>query len=264
MNEPPLLTQPQSRCIGQCIYCKSTKNLSREHIVPYGLLGIWTLRKASCQQCRDITSAFETSVLRDYFIQVRTSLKLPTRRPQERPKSFDYTVSKNGKEQVVNIPASEITTIFTMPIFNQPGCMTNNQQVNGFAVRGMSLHGSTSSLEKLKAKYDMDSINYTSTLDNSFLRLLAKIAYGMVVLKYGLDAIQEAFVLPSILGTKDDVSVWVGCKNPDKSPALLRRVKGIFHGVQLEINDKKVIAANIRLFESFQTPEYLVVVGRLK
>ena len=178
--------------------------------------------------------------------------------------SFDFTVSKNGKEQVVNIPVPDIPTVFTMPIFNQPGCMTNNQQVKGFTVRGVSLHGSEPDFEKLKAKYDIDSMNYTSTLDNSFSRLLAKIAYGMVVLNYGLAAIQEAFVLPSILGTKDDVGVWVGCKDPDKSPALLPRVGGIFHGVQLEVNDKKVIAANIRLFESFQTPEYLVVVGRLK
>jgi len=264
MNEPPLQTQNQSKDINQCIYCNSTENLTKEHIVPYSLRGIWILQKASCHKCQKITSAFERRVLRNYFIQLRTSLKLPTRRPKQRPESFDYTVSKNGEEKTVTIPVSDITTIFSMPILGQPGCMTKGKQVKGFSVRGVSLHGKQSALKEMHKEYDVDSINFTSTLDNSFPRMLAKIAYGMVVLKYGLDAIQEAFVLPSILGTKDDVGMWVGCKNPDKSPALLPHVEGVFHGVNLEVNDRKVVAANIRLFESFQTPEYLVVVGRLK
>jgi len=166
MTAPALTSQSISRDIGQCIYCRSTKGLTDEHIVPHGLAGPWQLLNASCQQCCDITSAFESHVLGDYFIQARTKLGLPTYHAKKRPKSFKFTVKINGKEQVVEIPVSDITTLFTMPTLTKPGYITNNRQGKGFAVRGMSLHGSA--LKILKTKYNLDSLNFTVTLDNSF------------------------------------------------------------------------------------------------
>jgi len=263
MTAPALISQSTSRYIGQCIYCKSTNDLSDEHIVPHGLAGPWQLLSASCPKCCKITSAFERAVLRKYFIQVRTKLGLPTYHAKKRPKSFKFTVKINGREEFVDIPVSDITTLFAMPQIKKPGYITNNRQGKGFSITGMSLHGSRSGLEDFRAKYNLESFNYTVTLDNSFLRLLAKIAYGMVVHQYGLDAIQEAFVLPSILGMKDDVGVWVGCKDPDKSPDLLPKER-VLHRINVMVNDKNEVATTIRLFADFQTPEYLVIVGRLK
>lgn len=59
MNSPI----PLSRYIGKCIYCGSTDNLTREHVVPRGLGGPWLLLKASCKKCARITSDFEGGVL---------------------------------------------------------------------------------------------------------------------------------------------------------------------------------------------------------
>jgi hypothetical protein len=52
------------RPVGYCIYCFGTENLTREHIVAFGLNGTAVLPAASCDRCREITSAFELQVLR--------------------------------------------------------------------------------------------------------------------------------------------------------------------------------------------------------
>jgi hypothetical protein len=253
---------PLSRYIGKCIYCGSTDNLTREHIVPHGLGGPWLLLKASCKKCARITSDFEGGVLGKFFILVRTKLGLPTYNPKNRPKTFPFLVTIGGKEKVLEVPVSDCPTVFMMPLLEKPGYIRKDTQVKGMVVSGMSLHGKESEFREFKAKYNVESISYTEELRTSFARVLAKIAYGMVVLQYGLDMIEEAYVLPCILGKKDDASQWVGCEAPHESPALLPREQYL-HRIYILIN-KNELGARIRLFANNQTPEYLVIVGRLK
>jgi hypothetical protein len=87
---------PLNRYIGKCIYCGSEKNLTDEHVVPYGLKGSWKLLKASCANCSKITSVFERFVLRSQFMLPRADLKLPTYHPKKRPKEFSFEVERNG------------------------------------------------------------------------------------------------------------------------------------------------------------------------
>jgi hypothetical protein len=57
-----------ARDVGQCIYCDATEEpLGKEHAVPYGLNGPWTLLRASCRICADITHRFERDSLRGLF-----------------------------------------------------------------------------------------------------------------------------------------------------------------------------------------------------
>ena len=65
--------------VGHCIYCSGTDNLTREHIVPFGLHGNAVLPAASCARCRQITSAFEFQVLRGPMRAVRLLRKLRSR-----------------------------------------------------------------------------------------------------------------------------------------------------------------------------------------
>jgi hypothetical protein len=54
---------PNSPDIGECIYCgERDAPLSTEHAVPYALNGPWTLLRASCKRCADITTGFERDV----------------------------------------------------------------------------------------------------------------------------------------------------------------------------------------------------------
>ena len=253
---------PMSKYIGECIYCGSTDNLTDEHIVPHALGGPWQLLSASCGECTKITQDFERDVAREFFILVRTKLGLPTYHPKNRPKTFSFMVTIGGKEKVLEVPASDCPTLFMMPQLEKPGYISKNPQGKGMIVTGMSSHGNERDLREFKAKYNVESISYTEELRTSFARVLAKIAYGMIVFQYGLDMIEEAYVLPCILGKKDDVSQWVGCEDPRKSPDLLPRER-FLHRIDLLIK-KSEVGARIRLFANYQTPDYLVIVGRLK
>jgi hypothetical protein len=166
------------------------------------------------------------------------------------------------KEEVVEVPVSDCPTVFMMPLLEKPGHIREDTPSKGMIVTGMSLHGEKDEFREFKAKYNFESISYTEELRTSFARVLAKIAYGMVVLQYGLDMIEEAYVLPCILGKKDDVGQWVGCEDPHKSLDLLPRERYL-HRIYILIN-KNEVGVRIRLFASYQTPEYLVIVGRLK
>ena len=251
-----------SKYIGKCIYCGSTDtdNLTLEHIVPHSLGGPWQLLKASCKGCADITSGFERDVMSEYFILMRTKLGLPTYHPKNRPDSFSFMVTIDGKEEIVNFPVSDCPTLFMMPQFVKPGYIRKDTQGKSISVTGMSLHGS--GLGKMQTKYNIQDLSVTVNLRTSFARVLAKIAYGMAVFQYGLDMIEEAYVLPCILGKKDDVGQWVGCEEAYKSPRLFPRER-FLHRIELFMKRNEVWA-RIRLIANYQTPEYLVIVGLLK
>jgi hypothetical protein len=253
---------PASKYIGKCIYCGAIDKLTREHILPRGLGGPWLLLKASCRKCAKVTSDFERDVLKEFFILPRTKLGLPTYHPKNRPEGFSFKSTIDGEEEVMDFPVSDCPTLFMMPQFKKPGFIDRNTQVKGILVSGMSLHGKESELREFKTKFNIESLSYTRSLRTSFARVLAKIAYGMAILKYGLDMIEEAYVLPSIRGDKDDVGQWVGCEDPHKSPALLPKER-FLHRIDV-LQNKNEVGARIRLFASYQTPEYLVIVGRLK
>lgn len=250
---------PLMRHIGRCIYCGSTDNLTDEHIVPHGLNGPWQLLKGSCKTCSKITSTFERSVLRKQFILPRAALDLPTYHPEKRPKEFSFEVEKDGRKEKVILPATDCPPIFMMLDLEKPRYIANYDYEKGVMVKGWSLHGPRQA--KLKDKLDIEAISLTTDFSgNCFERMLAKIAYGMIILAYGTDALEECYVLPCILGQKDDAGYWVGSsgKHVSNLPA-----ENALHRVFLTINGKEV-GALIRLFANYQTPEYLVIVGKLK
>ncbi len=250
---------PLMRHIGRCVYCGSTDNLSNEHIVPHGLKGPWQLLKGSCKVCNQVTSAFERSVLREQFIVPRAVLDLPTYHPKNRPKKFTFEVEKDGRKEKVILPITDAPPIFIMLDLEKPRYIANYDYGKGVMVKGYSLHGPSQA--RLKAKLDIQGISLTTSFSgNCFERMLAKIAYGMIILAYGLDALEECYVLPCILGQKDDAGYWVGSsgKHASNLPA-----ENALHRVLLTINGKEV-GALIRLFANYQTPEYLVIVGKLK
>ncbi len=112
----------QSRKIGRCIYCGSKDEpLSREHIVPEGLNGEWTLGKASCGLCRDITSRFEVDLLRRALLPGRTALRMRTKRPRERPTHLPIRVRDAGIEVRVDVPVEDYPAAIAFPVFAPPG-----------------------------------------------------------------------------------------------------------------------------------------------
>lgn len=93
----------------------------------------------------------------------------------------------------------------------------------------------------------------------AFAQLLAKIAYGSAVAMLGLDSMEEVFVLPGILGQRDDIGTWVGCPPGafDEDPGQIRDL----HEVRVLQNQDRTLMAIIRLFRGVQ---YQVIIGRAR
>lgn len=245
--------------IGKCIYCGTTAEpLQDEHIVPYGLNGPWILREASCPKCAAITSAFEGSVLRGFLKEVRSALGFKTRRKKLQPKTFSLSVTRDGKEEVIEVTKEEFPAPLALLIYEPPAHLSGRPYEKGVNVTGVVLVQTAgpsiqSTLEKRGASGLSTSLTWSG---NQFERLLAKIAYGFSVSYVGLDKLAEVYVLPAILGMKDDLGRWLGCAD-----TRLKRGK-YFHEIELSTVGSE-IRVRIRLFGIFPVPEYLVVVGRV-
>jgi hypothetical protein len=90
-----------------------------------------------------------------------------------------------------------------------------------------------------------------------FARLIAKVAYGMAVYLGGYDVFETRYVVPCILGQRDDVGRWVGtAPAPFHTPG-----KGLDEVSVFPVGQE--VHAHVRLFAKAGTPRYLVVLGTL-
>jgi hypothetical protein len=155
--------------------------------------------------------------------------------------------------------------VIPVPYFKMPAYVADYAYEKGIMVTGMGMV--MSGLKKLLKEYDFDTLRFTQQFRTAFARLLAKIAYGMAVAEYGLANIEEAYVLPAILGKRDDIGYWVGCAE-DGVPQRQLPIENYTYSVDIingVIDDKEEIRVLIRLFPAYTgTTQYLVVVGRLR
>ncbi len=245
--------------VGQCIYCKTTqKFLSTEHVVPHSLNGPWELLKASCQDCADITSTFERDVSEKLLLPARIKLDLPTYHKNKQPATLSLDIERKGQKETVHIPWGEAPIPISLPFFKLPAYIDHRHYEKGIDLCDQlwTVFG-VSRIKEIATKYDADSLSIGITYKPvEFARLLAKIAYGFAVAHYGLNKIQEAYVLPAIRRELDDVGRWVGCK----TTGLLGPGKNLHEIKLISVNEE--IHCNLRLLSQLNTPEYLVIVGR--
>ena len=248
-----------SRKVGTCIYCGVTGGpLSREHIIPEGLSGEFTLIAASCAGCRDITSVFEQDALRNAFGQARTALHLRSKRAKARPAYLPIRVQRDGVEVEVEIPAEEYPVILTLPIFPLPGYLAARPDSAGIEILGTKQRQIAGlSLSELNRKYGGHHLVRIGYQPVQLARTMAKVAYGFAVLSLGLERIADRLVLPALLGEAKNIGRWVGCDcSAPMSPST-----GL-HSVTLRIEGKEIHVL-VRLFAQFGAPEYHVVVGQV-
>lgn len=92
-----------------------------------------------------------------------------------------------------------------------------------------------------------------------FARLIAKMAYGYAVERYGLAAFEDVYVIPAILGESDDIGRWVGCPDSREFPV---RQCSVSVGFKIIPGDDLVV--RLKMFPQFDGAEYVVVVGKVK
>lgn len=254
--------------IGKCIYCSSTEDLRDEHCIPESLNGLWLLEKASCQQCEKITCRFEGRFTGNTLLPARTALNMKSKRSKsKRPKEFPMEFVKDGESKVLNVPVDDHLSIIPLPIlgptgkypleYHLKGLKNKEFQVIIFNVR------SEDHIQHLAKKYDAEEIKTYADLNiEDFLRMIAKIAYCNSVWRYRLENIEEVYVLPAILGKSSDIWNWVG---GDGLQTISKATKHMNtdHIVTTCFHENREIHARVKLFKKSETPEYIVVVGRL-
>lgn len=257
--------------VGKCIYCGSTgKKLTDEHIIAFGLNANSILPDASCEDCNKITSNVEGKILRGLAWQMRTFLGFQTRRSKDVPNTFPLGLVKDGKEEIVHVPVTDHLIVLLLPLFKPPAFLDNRVfKKNREYKEGIELTAIEtvwfSDPEKIRQHYQADRIFVVQKVDHiAFAQMLGKIAYCLTVAEFGLDAIEEAYVLPAILGKSNDIGQWVG-----SSDDTLAAAPGVSHTAQVQTyrwpdpnNPDGFILALIRLFSHVPSPGYMIIVGR--
>ena len=244
--------------IGECIYCGSrAEPLSREHAVPYGLNGPWTLLRASCSSCAIITHKFERDSLRDLWLPIRAVLQLNTRRPQDRPRALPLILESNGIRRTIDVPIAEFPGYLPIPVFPPPGIVVGRSREERVDPTFQFQHVRGPTFETVAARFPgTDFVGGRVTLKpEMYARMLAKIAYCAAVHAIGIAPVRRSPLRDVILGIDRDVFHWVGSWQGEQ----MNDSKGL-HSMQLHASgsDLHVI---LRLFAQFGAPEYHVSLG---
>jgi hypothetical protein len=94
-----------------------------------------------------------------------------------------------------------------------------------------------------------------------FAHMIAKIGYAFAWAEGAINDIEgPSFVLPAILGQRDDIGNWLGTlTKPFESHA------GILHRIELHQDiERGLLFAEVQLFSDSETPSYGVILGKLR
>lgn len=254
--------------VDACIYCRATEDLTDEHAIPESLNGDIILEKASCRACATITGKFEGKYTGDSLRPARAILGIRTKRKKQRPTEFPVEITRDGTTQNLDVPVEDyigvvpllqlgLPGVFPFPHPHYPADLKPGEaEIVPYLTRSQEEVGAF--FEKYKTKKVESGFRFHPY---QFGQMIAKIAYCIAVEVFGLREIEEAFVLPAILGKTQDIWQWVG---GDSDPFMNRGTIRAYsqHLIELRIV-KGVIFARVKLFKDSSTPVYLVVVGRI-
>jgi len=149
------------------------------------------------------------------------------------------------------------------PIFPPPAFTSDLDYTTGIQLIGQITIRFGPNPEDVLKKLKVDRIKITprKLYPTSFARMLAKIAYSYAFAEGVLNALDgESVVLPSILGKRDEIGLWVGTvEEPIKS------TQGLLHRLALfEDREQGFLMAEVQLFSDSQTPSYHVILGKLR
>jgi hypothetical protein len=251
-----LATPRNARDVGACIYCGATDEpLQREHAVPYGLNGTWTLRRASCAACANLTHRFERDALKGLWPSIRAVLAMRTRR--QHSATLPLVIEKDGTQRTIQVLAGDYPLYLPLPIFPPPSAIASAALPDGapsFEMRFLHIAGP--SFETAAARYAADFVGARLTFSpREFGRMLAKIAFCAGVGALGLAPFKQTPIRRVILGDDLNISRWVGCWDGE----TLNDPQGL-HAIQIRASGTDVHVV-IRLFAQFGTPEYHVLLG---
>lgn len=249
--------------VGHCIYCGGTEELEKEHILPFALSGTAILPKASCRKCASITGAVEQELLRGSFWPVRIFRNLRSRtKHKDAPTTFPVTFVRSGKEEVHQLKIDELPILLHFPLLAPPGYMSPGSSSAGVQLSGLAtVRFGKHPVQTMNAQGATGFQVSDQHRPVAFARMIAKIAYAFAYAEGALNDMEgETFVLPAILGEKDEIGRWVGTLTDPLKSHL-----GTLHRIVIHHErERRLLCAEVQLFSDSETPSYGVILGRLK
>lgn len=246
----------------RCIYCGAGENLTREHIVPYGLNGTSVIQAASCPECAKKTSDFEGKVLRGPMRAIRVLHGFQSRSKHEgAAHTYPVRVVRDGIQSEIELPLEEAPIMLYFPEFAPPGKVTGKRGTR-IDMTGVAAVCFGPTPDDVAQKLQAESVTLESTHYEpvAFARMLAKIGFATAYAEGALTRIDEPCpVIPAILGDAEDIGNWVGTMT-----GVYRKYPNLLHRVALhEDLERNLLVAEVQLFASSGTPSYGVVLGTL-
>jgi hypothetical protein len=249
---------------GCCIYCRSTQQLSREHVVPYALGGTLAIAEGSCEECRKKTHAFETDVLMGPMRMVRYIQNLPSRtKHRSVSKTAEIFVRLgDGTEQRLDVPIAKAPIFLAFYEFGEPKYLD----------RSKGEHLETSGI--VTASYGPDPARVLSELNAKgmtivgppvrpvpFARMIAKIAYCYAFVQDVIKKLQDpGELIKAFMQDPNTIGRFVG-----STPPPFTKYEGVGHRFAINVLESERIAyAEVQLFAAIGAPTYVVVLGRIK
>ena len=200
------------QAVGQCIYCGSTKQLTREHIIPHSAGGRWVLPESSCKSCATITGKFEGEVARTIIGPLRMLYDLPTRRKKDRPETLPLKVkyAHSADWETVEVDRDICPFLVGLPLYPMPDEVTGDVQkairsaaTSQFWIRGAGFwRNKDKHFEYLCKTLGVIAIMPSATIASEpFCLMIAKIAHSFAIAEMGLRAFDP--FLPYMIRTRD-------------------------------------------------------------
>jgi hypothetical protein len=223
--------------LNRCLYCTSTQNLSKEHIIPLGLGGELIVPKASCEVHQKATSKVEDFVLRKYLCALRSHLGLPSRNPCSRPDGYTLKLFVDPPGRVI-------------------GCARQHETWSVRFVDAEIFPDIAVRLTRLGADAFEDKVTIKAM---ALARLIAKIGHCFALAELGFDAFEEPHVAHLIGAETQDWNYWVGRydRGQDVPPRELHELRFLRRGNELSVIVHLLVPYCPRY-------GYEVIVGRLR
>lgn len=247
-----------------CVYCGSTEQLSREHVVPYSLGGTLTILKGSCEECRKKTHGFETDVLTGPMRMVRYIQNLPSHsKHKDVPKLVPIAVkNSDGAEQTIDVPVAEAPIFLAFYEFGEPKYLEPRRGAS-LETSGVVIGSYGQDPGRFLAELGVKGLSLSSPpmMPVSFARMIAKIAYCFAYYSGHLPKLENPKELvQAFMEEPDTIGRFVG-----SVPAPFVKYEGL--GIRLTIKHletHRVAFAEIQLFAASGAPTYVVVLGKIR
>lgn len=248
-----LRTEPAN----ECIYCSSQLKLSREHVIPYGLGGTLTILRGSCERCRKITHAFETSVLRGPMQMVRYIQGTQSRsKHRDVRKTIPVKLEMDGQEMVANVPRDEAPILLPFPVFAAPD--PNGGEPRLISVVTGSFGADLESFARSRGTKKIE-IRVLQKDALAFARMIAKIAYATAHVEGILPRLRDkSSLVRSMMDHPNTIGRFVGTLPPP-----YKKYPGIQHRIAFKELVGGGVIGEVQLFASAGAPTYLVILGVL-